>query len=138
MLNQDVMKLHHMICDINSPPYRHPQCVCHHYTCWSVWGVQCCARFCCEAAQVKNRSRPATSEWRPTPHSGERQHRGGCQLCHPKLSRLPLLSLPREPLVDFTESVWQFYLLSRCFPGRESGIRVTFCPQQLLIYHRIC
>lgn len=126
-----------LVCDVNSLPHHDTQCVFSVITYWICFGdTVMCQVLLGRGAEAKNGGCPASCLH---PHQLIQLNSNITEAANfATQSCSPLRSVPHESLMAFTQSVWSFYLLSRCFPGRESGIRLTFCPQQLLIYHRIC
>lgn len=126
-----------LVCDVNSLPHHDPQCVFIVITYWiCLENTVKCQVLLGKGAQAKKRGCPASCLH---PRQFIQVNSNLTEVANFATQSCSLLrSVPHESLVAFTRSVWSFYLLSWCFPGRESGMRVTFCPQQLLIYHRIC
>ena len=132
IFKQDFMRLCQVACDANSfpPP---PSSSLYRYF---LLDLSCDVLDSAMTGQTKNKSCPVTSGLQP------------CQLIQANSNITEGIHFATQDCPAHLQSLshmnplWVLQNLSGnlsswCFPGRESGIRVTFRPQQLLIYHRI-
>lgn len=134
MFKQDFMRLCQVACDAGSLSFPSPS-PSSLYPMFSTGSILWCAGFCYEGAQTK-KSCPLTSGLHP------------CQLIQANSNITEVIHFATQgrpahlQSLSYMNPLWVLQdlcgnLSSWCFPGQESGIRVTFRPQQLLIYHRI-